>query len=190
MKKVINPIAIIAVVIFISISCEKEQSKTQESNQTKTETRRSDRPPNVGQGECAATETNLEAIERGVEEIDLTHAYSVESEILPTTEKGTQYISDYYQLSSYAFENAYILSEFDLHYNAIKAGINASNNMLYGSPDDIVFDEETYDNLYSLVSFYMEVPSDEIIEIATQLEDDLTSNYNVSKEEVLIFLEE
>ena len=184
MKK-LNLFSYIIIIGFMLSACGSE-SIPSISDSKETTTLRGIWP---GHPVCGATDCVLEAENQGAPEIDLGEAYIVEEEVLQNSEKGLQYQANYYELSNYAVENNYIISEFSLHYSALQAGVQASNIINNGEGNNIVFNESRYNSLINLINFYQEEsnPSN-IDQILSDLKYDLESNLNKTKSEVIAFV--
>ena len=193
MKNLMKLSLIIFIVGASMTSCEKDDINNVEATTEKGTFEQYNKVGDVGGPgtDCASEEVNIEASDRSIGTIDLTPAYNLESDILETTSKGLDYQSDYYTMSSYAIDNGYIVSEFTLHYNALEAGVAASNILTDGNETDEVITNSRHEALMDLIDFYEgETNPSNINAIISSLKSDLDLNKNKTKSEVLIFLED
>ncbi len=185
MKKLIKVTLFFALIGSVIVACEKENLEANEQTQTKNTTINNKQNPD----DCSNRSLNLEAEARSIDPINLDDAYAVESNVLENSSQGIEYQENYYELSEYAIDNGYIVSEFSLHYDGAVAGNEAGSVIINGNNSDEVFTDSRYLDLMAVINFYEgeSNPSD-IDDILASLKADLIANKNKTRGEVLDFV--
>lgn len=117
---------------------------------------------------------------------NLSIPYDFRDNFLKNSEKGSDYIKYYYELSKYGIENNLVLNHPLEHISLINTGIAFSYDLQHGINDNkILINRSTYDDLKDIVKIYRESENHADIDIVLDyLGTDLKKYYNKTKAEI------
>jgi len=122
---------------------------------------------------------------------NLSIPYDFRDNFLENSEKGSDYIEYYYELSKYGIENNLVLNHPLEHISLINTGISFSYDLQHGSNDNqILINRSTYNDLKDIVIIYRDSKNHKEIDVVLDyLENDLEKYYNKTKVEIAMDFE-